>query len=252
MTGRANVTQIRQELISTYGFSYDDANFILKHTAEDKRRPSKEWRVPNADGFITLRYHNLSRFTLEDHRRFPPESIDARNRPEYNRGRKGIPMERKATERRATDMPPARGRRAAPAPPPPPAPEPEENGQVDFQKYLDKDPTPTMVDYVTWFEENVADLNDVEPDRLLVLGASMYGHFQRSDFNQERREERRTARAASRPAPEPEPEPEPPAKPARGRPRRTAAAAAPPPPAPAPAPARRRGRPAKASAEAPY
>jgi hypothetical protein len=140
-------------------------------------------------------------------------------------------------------MPPARGRRSTAAAAAPPA-EPESNGEVDFQKYLDKDLSPTMSDYVEWFEDNVASLEDVPIDKLLALGSALYPHFQKSDFNIDRREARKAARA-------PEPETEPAAKPARGRPRR--AAAPEPEPEPAPAPARKgRGRAKAAAAEAPY
>jgi hypothetical protein len=146
-------------------------------------------------------------------------------------------------------MPPAKGRRAATAPPPPA--EPEANGEVDYQRYIDKDLSPTMADFVTWFEDNVASLDDLPVDKILTIGIATYGHFQRSDFNVERREARRAARQTARPEPEPEPEPAP-AKPAgRGRSRRAAAA---PEPEPEPAPARRgRGRSSRsAGAEAPY
>jgi hypothetical protein len=146
-------------------------------------------------------------------------------------------------------MPPARGRRAATQPAPAPEPEPENNGQVDFQKYLDKDLSPTMSDYVDWFEENVASLDDVPVDKILALGSSLYPHFQKSEFNVSRREARKAERA-----PEPEPEP---AKPAARSGRRGRPAAQPEPepePEPTPAPARRgRGRqPKAAAAEAPY
>ena len=99
-----------------------------------------------------------------------------------------------------------RGSRARTAPEPEVA---EQNGDAeDFGKYLDKPLTATMEDYVTWFEDNVAKLEDVPVDKLLTLGSTLYPKFQKSEFNQSRREERAAAR-------EPEPEPEP-AKPARG------------------------------------
>jgi hypothetical protein len=111
-----------------------------------------------------------------------------------------------------------------------------------------------MADFVTWFEDNVASLDDLPVDKILTVGIATYGHFQRSDFNVNRREERRAARQSTRPDPEPEPEP---AKPAgRGRSRRAAAPEPEPEPEPA-APTRRgRGRStrsgARAGAEAPY
>ena len=233
-----------------FGYTYESANDVIRYTAQNKTSPNSEWKTPNADGFITLRYHGLSRFTLEDHTEKSRKPLANRGRMAYNRGSKGIPARAPAppSTRRDTNMPPAKGRRSTAAAKPAPEPEPEANGQVDFQKYLDKDLSPTMSDYVEWFEDNVAALEDVPVDKLLVLGSSLYPHFQKSDFNIERREARRAERA---PAPEPEP-----AKPAArgGRSRRAAAPEPEPEPEPAPAPARRgRGRTAaKAGAEAPY
>lgn len=249
---RANVIEIRADLMDTYGYTYDAANMVLKHTAEQKRLSGRdqEWKTPDADGFITVRYYGLSRFTVEDHREFPRKRLAPRADMAYNRGSKGLPENREQKERN-TPMPPARGRRAATAPPPPA--EPEANGEVDYQRYIDKDLSPTMTDFVTWFEDNVGSLDELPVDKILTIGVSVYGHFQRSDFNQDRREERRAARQASRPAPEPAPEP---AKPAgrAGRSRRAAAPEPEPEPEPA-APASRRGRGRSsraAGAEAPY
>jgi hypothetical protein len=246
---RANVTDIRAELMNEYGYTYDSANDVLRYTAQNKADSGRdsEWKTPDAEGFITVRYHGLSRFTLEDHREFPRKRVAIRPLPEYNRGSKGLPARKPGitNTRRDTHMPPARGRRSTAAAAAPPA-EPEANGEVDFQKYLDKDLSPTMVDYVEWFEENVAALEDVPVDKLLSLGSALYPHFQKSDFNIDRREARKAAR-------EPEPEPAPAAKPARGRPRRAAAAAPEPDPEPEPTPIRKgRGRAKAASAEAPY
>jgi hypothetical protein len=134
--------------------------------------------------------------------------------------------------KKGNTMPP-RGRRPAPEP------EPEQNGEVDLQKYLSKDLTPTMLDYTEWFEENVAPLADLRKDlpRILYLGVTLYSHFQRSDFNVERREERRAERASAR---EPEPEP------AATRSRRAKPAAASTEPAGSNGRARSRGKPAAA------
>jgi hypothetical protein len=108
--------------------------------------------------------------------------------------------------------------------------------EVDYQFYIDKDLTATMRDYVEWFEKNVSKLNKLDEDKILTLGVSLYSHFQKSDFNVDRREARRAEREAAAEAP-PEPEP---AAPARGRGRRAPAATAPANAAPA-----RSGRPAR-------
>jgi hypothetical protein len=123
---------------------------------------------------------------------------------DYTQGKTEMPGQsgRATTNRRENKMPRGRTRTA---------PEPEvaaANGEAeDFGKYLDKPLTATMEDYVTWFEDNVAKLEEVPVDKLLALGSTLYPKFQKSDFNISQRE----ARAAER---EPEPEP---AKPTRGR-----------------------------------
>jgi len=190
---------------------------ILPITARDRKRPSKEWKTD--DGYVTVRYHGLSRFSLEDH-----TGNTHRNRVAKAAPARYIPSKANVThERMGRKMPPARGRRQAA-----PAPEPQ-NGEVDYQLYLTKDISDTMTDYITWFEDNVAKLEDVPIDRLLVLGSSLYPHFQKSDFNIAQRTARRAART-----PAPEPEPAAPA-PARGRGRGKPAAKA------GTAPAGRRG-----------
>jgi len=40
-----------------------------------------------------------------------------------------------------------------------------------------------MNDYATWFEDNVAKLDDLEADRILALGTTLGSHFHKSDFN---------------------------------------------------------------------
>lgn len=131
---------------------------------------------------------------------------------------------------KGTTMPPRKTRQAAP--------EPEtasQNGDaVDFAKFVTKDLTPKMLDYVEWFEANVSGLDSLEVDRILALGVSMYKYFQTSDFNVERTEQRRAEReAATEPASEPEV-----AAPARSARARSAAKPA----AAKPAPAKPAGR----------
>lgn len=143
--------------------------------------------------------------------------------------------------RKGPTMPPRKTRQTAPAP----EETASQNGEVDFQKYVEKNLTATMEDYVEWFEANVASLDDLPVDKILTLGVSLYSHFQRSDFNVERREARRAEREATRQDAEDEPEP---ARPAKGTRARTAPAKA----APATSgrsggrPARSAGKPANA------
>jgi len=243
---RANIREVIAAL-AELGFSESVVReTILPYTAQDKERPSKEWKT--GDGWVTVRYFGLSRFGVEHY-----SGNSQRNRvstphprryshpiPEALTPRKGNPMAATATAKRG-------GRRqAAPAP----APEPEANG-FDIQMYLDKDYSATMNDYLDWAEQELGDLSKISADRLFVLGTQLYPHFQKSDLNIERREARRAARSA--PA-EPEPAA---AAPARGR-RGSRSAPATEPAEPAPARGRRggRGRGAAAStenaAEAPY
>lgn len=208
-----NVDKIQKVLVDRYGFTLAEAAEVIRYTVQDTKRWSKEWKVEG--GFITLRYHGLSRFSLED-------NVDAKK--VVSRRNKGYssPRTHRAPQK-GPDMPPARGRRQAAAP------EPEPNGEVDFTTYLEKNLSNTMIDYATWFRANVGNPDDIESDRLLALGVGLYPHFQRSDFNIAQREARRAAREAP-----PEPEPAAPARGGRGRAKAPAAAAAP--------PARGRGR----------
>ena len=138
-----------------------------------------------------------------------------------SRERKDKKMARTA----AAETPARRGRKpAAPV-------EPEANGDMTdeergeaAQRYLTKPFTPTMEDYVEWFETYVSPLADLRKDlpRILVLGIQLYGlYFQKSPFNRERTAERRAERASAA-----APEPVQPARPARGRKPATATTAA--------------------------
>lgn len=105
---------------------------------------------------------------------------------------------------------PARAKRAATRAPEPEVEEVEESEINPLLRHLEKDYSPTMSDFVEWFEENVADFADLDPDRILVVGVYAYPYFQRSEFNQERKAERKAARGAAEPEEEAEEE-----KPAR-------------------------------------
>jgi hypothetical protein len=131
----------------------------------------------------------------------------------------------------------------------------EDNGARDLSVYLTKDLTPTMVDYVEWLADTFGKLEKLDADRLAFISVTVYPEFQKSDFNRDRKAQRREARAAA-PAPADEtPAPATTGRRGPGRPpkgttggttgRRGA-------PAPATAARRGRGRPAAAGAEAPY
>lgn len=140
-----------------------------------------------------------------------------------------------------------------------------EAAEPDYTVYATKPLTPTMLDYAEWVGDNVGDIAEMEPERLIALGPTLYHQFQASDFNKERKEVRRAERAeevaAKAAAKEEETEEEEAPKPKpRGRaaattstssvakaPARGKAAAS----APAKAPARGRGR-APAGAAAPF
>ncbi len=127
----------------------------------------------------------------------------------------------------------------------------ETNGAVDYTVYADKPITPGMQDFHDWLTDNVGDLSKMDTVRIVALAGTLRMEFQQSDFNKERRAERRAAREApsengSAPA-----EDEKPAKPGRragGTTGRRAGSAAPANEKPA---RRGRGR-AAATAEAPF
>jgi len=229
----ANVVEIRECLMGQYGVTSQQADEIIRFTVQDTVNKSKEWKVEN--GFITLRYHGLSRFSLEDNT--DVKKVVNRRSLGYSSTR----THKTSSARKGMDMPPRRGKpAAAPA-------EPEANGDIDLTTYLTKDLSATMGDYATWFRDNVGDPDEIESDRLLALGSSLYPHFQKSDFNIAQRAARRAARTAEA-APEPEP-----AAPARGRGRGARnAPAAPPAAAPARGGRGRRGAAAGRAPEAAY
>ena len=144
-----------------------------------------------------------------------PGKVARKNEPRYTQEGKTKPSRDSGTAEqrmKGKTMPPRKGsnrsRQAAPEPETVP-----ENGEVDYQKYVDKPFSPTMLDYIEWFEANVANLDKLEVDKILVLGVSMYSHFQKSDFNIDRREARKAEREQTRgAATEDEDEDEPPAR----------------------------------------
>jgi hypothetical protein len=128
----------------------------------------------------------------------------------------------------------------------------------DYTVYADKAITASMQDFHDWLNEEVGDLSEMDTVRIVALAGTLRMEFQKSDFNQERRSERKAAReaaAAAEPETEAEADPEEsetPAKPTRkaATPKATADKAS-----ATKTPASRRGaarKPAAAGAAAPY
>jgi hypothetical protein len=97
-----------------------------------------------------------------------------------------------------------------------------EDGVKDYTIYAEKDPTPTMQDFADWLIEEVglefkSSQHEDEFRTGVRLGGTLRMEFQRSDFNKERKAERRAARAEENGADEVDETEEAPAKPARGR-----------------------------------
>lgn len=185
---------------------------------------------PCPGGYVHIWYHgkddtdNHVYSVVEHIGEKQPRTVADANKPRYTQEREPKPSRNTGTARQQSKgktMPPRKGstktRQAAPEPETQAA-----NGEVDFQKLIDKPLSATMEDYVTWFEDNVASLDELDVDKILTLGVSLYSKFQKSDFNISQREARAADREATRQTDEDEPEP---AKATRTR--RTAAKPAP-------------------------
>lgn len=176
-----------------------------------------------------------------------PERLARQRRMDYNRRNVKPPTPETPNRTRTAKTMPPRGRKAAAAAPV--VEEPEESTAGQFDHHLTKDLSDKMLAYGDWFHENVADINEMganDPGRLLALGSTLYGQFQKSDVNQQMIANSKAERAASNGHAE-EPEETPAPAPRRGK----AAAAAKPAPA-APARTARRGRAAATADAAPY
>jgi hypothetical protein len=172
---------------------------------------------PCPGGYVHIWYHGKDDtdnhvFSVVEHiGKKQPEKVARRNDPRYTQSRNETPSRdtgkaEPASTTKGKTMPPKRNRSRQADPEPETA---SQNGEVDFQKYVQKPFSPTMTDYVEWFEQNVASLDELEVDRILVLGVTMYSHFQKSDFNIQRREARRADREQTRATDEDEEAPEP-------------------------------------------
>ena len=199
---RSNVPEIIAALLRC-GFDEGEIReTILPVTAQDKLRPSKEWKT--SDGWVTLRYHGLSRFSLEH--TVIPRGKRVVNTPPRGYSRISDPVR---DLQKGKTMPPARGRRASA----PPVESEPVNGEVDYGTYLDKAPTAKMTDYATWFEDHLL---------ISMIWASPIRrgsrHWARpctrpwkSEFRSSSRSEKRRAERSA-----PEPEAEAPARTQRG------------------------------------
>jgi len=168
---------------------------------------------PCPGGYVHIWYHGKDDtgqhvFSVVEHiGNSQPERVAAGKDKRYTQSKDVTPSRKtgKAEPNRTTKgttMPPKRTRNTRQADPEPEAPA---NGEVDYQKYVTKDFSATMADYITWMDANVPGWDKLEVDRILVLGVQLYSNFQKSDFNIEQREARRAERDQGGAAPEPAP-----------------------------------------------
>jgi hypothetical protein len=229
-------------------------DLALKRLTEDCR--FEEWRArrilniawefgiknePCPGGFVEVKYYGRGQpptrhhlYTIIEHIMSPEERarfaeqrgnkqrkrVAAGKTPRYTQSKDETPSrdtgKAEPKQPKGKTMPPKRTTRKAD-----PEPEAPANGEVDLQKYVTKDFSATMADYVTWMDDNVPGWDKMEVDRILVLGVQLYSHFQKSDFNIQRRAERKADRAQGGSEPEEDEAPAPrtrtrkaPAKPA--------------------------------------
>jgi hypothetical protein len=222
---------------------------------------------PCMGGIVGIRCHGTRpsginfAYSIEDRTGNSPGKPAARvaegNALGYNHGKN---LTRKTA--RGIPMPPSRTRtRTRPAQPPAEPEVNESNGEAPDQdaiidRYLTKALTFTQSDFIEWFDANVTDhvaLGKTDPDRLMILANQTYGMFQQSDFNRDRKAERKAEREQAAAA-ETEPEPTPaPARAGARRGRGKPATAATAEPAGNAAPARpARGRRTAATGAAPF
>jgi hypothetical protein len=205
---------------------------------------------PCPGGYVHIWYHGIDDtkqhvFSVVEHiGNKQPGKVAAAKGKRYTQSTSETPSRDTGTAEttrttKGTTMPPKRTRTRQADPEPETA---SQNGEVDYQKYAEKAFSPTMTDYIAWMDEILPGWDKMEVDRILVLGVSMYSHFQKSEFNQAQRKARKATREQTRATDEDETETEPATR-TRGR-----AKAAKPAPA---ATARSGGRPARAAAKAP-
>lgn len=199
--------------------------------------------LPVTDGYVTVTYQVQSRtsedgahlYTIE---KFTAEKVAPHDLLRYTH--KSSPVN--VPKRRKQTMPPTRARAATAVAEPEVAETEAEAGPPDLTPYLVKEYSPTMNDYLDWFIQEFGALDQIDPERLVVMGSQMYPHFQKSDINISRKAARKAERdkaAESNGHGEAETE-------AVAAPARTAKPAAPKPAAPR----RGRGKPAAAATAA--
>ncbi len=172
---------------------------------------------PVKAGILDVRYSRTGIYTVS----FPdPENIPASKRPpiapvgsdRYTHS--PIAKKNNRQEIQEDKMAPRKAQATAP-------PAETEETAKDYTEYATKPLTPTMQDFAEWLEANVGDLGKMEADRLVALGPTLYHDFQASDFNRERKAERRAAKEtesmAEKPSAAAKEEAKAPAKAPRGR-----------------------------------
>jgi len=160
-------------------------------------------------GYVHIWYHGKDDnqehvFSVVEHiGKSQPERVAAGKDKRYTQSRNETPSRKtgmaEPKQAKGKTMPPKRTstRQATPEP------EAPANGEVNLQKYVTKDFSPTMADYITWMDEALPGWDKLEVDRILVLGVQAYSDFQKSDFNIQRRAERRAEREQGAADPEP-------------------------------------------------
>jgi hypothetical protein len=202
--------------------------------------------TPIADGMVTVTYGKKTGFSVS----MQTGASLGKDQPRNRVRTVAVSAAPRYTSRQTKSPKPPRGIKMATKTAPAPAPAAEET-EPDYTTYAGKAPTATMTDFADWLTDVVyggeypGSAKETDAFRNGVrLGGTLRMEFQRSDFNQERREERRAAPKAEADGGEAAPAAP---RPTRGRPAKGAAATQP--TATTATRGRSRGKPA---AEAPF
>lgn len=228
--------QARRTLIESYQIPSHQARRVIQIARENQVKVA-----PWEKGAVTVRLVGRNSFTVENGAPEVTKVVASKVEEHYTRplkqGRSAQPGAAPIGSTTKGRAMPKRGAAAAAEVEPEETETVEEAGARDYTVYADKPISATMQDFHDWLMEEVGDLSEMEPARIVALAGTLRMEFQKSEFNQERREERRAAREAAVAAEPEEAEEEKPAKPVRGAAKATAAEKA----AAKPATARRTG-----------